>query len=69
MAEVASGQSPPLRAWKLGLNTSHGVPSPKYDMDAYMATILEVRPGTCVASWVEQKARPNSQPKYRKHFA
>ena len=30
-----------LRAWKLGLITSHGVPSPKYDMDVYMAIIFE----------------------------
>ena len=28
---------------------------PKYDMDAYMATLLELRIGTCVASWVEKK--------------
>ena len=33
-------QSQPLRAWKLGLTTSHEfqVLSPKYEMDAYMAT-------------------------------
>ena len=31
-----------LRAWKLGLTTSHGcrVLSPKYDMDAYMVTFF-----------------------------
>ena len=28
----------------------------------------EARLGTCVASWVEQKARPNSQPKSHKYF-
>jgi hypothetical protein len=33
-------QSQPLRAWKLGLTTSHVVPSPNYDMDAYMATLF-----------------------------
>ena len=35
-------QSQPLRAWKLGLTTLHGsqVLSPKYDMDAYMATFF-----------------------------
>ena len=35
-------QSQPLRAWKLGLTTSHGIlsPSPKYEMDAYVATFL-----------------------------
>jgi hypothetical protein len=33
-------QSQPLRAWKLGLTTSHRVPSLKYDMDAYMATLF-----------------------------
>ena len=34
-------QSQPLRAWKMGLTTSHGshIMSPKYDMDAYMATL------------------------------
>jgi hypothetical protein len=32
-------QSQWSRAWKLGLTTSHGVSSPKYDMDVYM-TIL-----------------------------
>ena len=37
-----SVQSQPLRAWKLGLTTSHGsqVVSLKYDMDAYMATLF-----------------------------
>ena len=31
-----------LRAWKLGLTTSHmsSVLSPKYDMDAYTATLF-----------------------------
>jgi hypothetical protein len=35
-------QSQWLRAWKLGLTTSHGfqVPSLKYDMDAYMKTFF-----------------------------
>ena len=35
-----SMQSQPMRAWKLGHATSHGVPSPKYPMDAYMATLF-----------------------------
>ena len=37
--------------------------SPNYDVDAYMATHFggEVRFGTCVESWVEQKTKPNSQ--------
>ena len=40
---------PSLRAWKMGLTTSHGVSNPKYDMDAYMAVFfLEGRLGTCV---------------------
>ena len=32
----------PLRAWKLGLSTSQGIPSPKlnYEVDAYMTTIF-----------------------------
>ena len=36
-------QSEPLRAWKLGLTTSHGsrVRVPKYDMDISMATLFE----------------------------
>ena len=33
-------QSLPLVAWKLGLTISHGVPSPKYDIDAYIATLF-----------------------------
>jgi hypothetical protein len=37
--------------------------SPNYDMDAYIQHFLEVRLGTCVVSWVEQNARPTSQPK------
>ena len=36
----SSKQSQPLRAWKLGLTTAHKVGSPKYDMDAYMATLF-----------------------------
>ena len=28
------------RAWKLGFTTSHGVSSPKYDMDVYIATLF-----------------------------
>ena len=37
-----SMQSQPLKAWKLGLTTSHRVPSPSpnYDMDAYMTTLF-----------------------------
>ena len=36
-------QSQPLRAWRLELTTSHGPQalSPKYDMNAYMATLFE----------------------------
>jgi hypothetical protein len=38
--------------------------SPKYDMDAYMATFFwEVRLETCGEGWAEQKARLNSQHK------
>ena len=50
-----SVQSQPLRARKLGLTTSHGsqVPSPEYDMDAYMAPVFGVRFGLCVDSWDE----------------
>ncbi len=33
-----------------------------------MATLLEVRFGTGVASWIEQTDRPNSQPKSRGYF-
>ena len=31
-------------------------------------TEMDVKLGTCVESWVEQKARPNSQHKSRKYF-
>ena len=60
-------QSKLLRAWNLGLATSHGVPSPKYGMDAHMA-FLEVMLKTCVESWVDQKVRPNSQHKSREPY-
>ena len=51
-----------LRAWKLGLTTSYGVPSPKYDMDAYMATLfLEVKLRSCGESWVWLFVWSNSQ--------
>jgi hypothetical protein len=38
-------QSEPLRARTLGLTTSHRVPNPKskYDVDVYMASLLEVK--------------------------
>ena len=56
-----------------GLTTSHGVPRPKTQVPTmtWMPTwqhFLEVRHETCVARWVEQKARPNSQPKSREYF-
>ena len=35
-----SMQSQPLRAWKLGFTISHVFLSLKYDMDAYMATLI-----------------------------
>jgi hypothetical protein len=63
-----SVQSQLLRAWKLGLTTSSWskVLGPKYDM----ATLFEgeVRFGTCVESWVEQKTRPNSHDKVLRAF-
>jgi hypothetical protein len=39
----------------------HGIPCPKYDMDAYMAILFGGE--TCDESWVAQKPRPNSQRK------
>ena len=57
-------QSLPLRAWKLGLTTStwsqvwHGYLNGN--------TFLGVRLGTCVDSWVEQKARHKT---HKKKFA
>jgi hypothetical protein len=70
-SQVTGGQfmqSQPLRAWKLGLTTSSWskVLGPKYDM----ATLFEgeVRFGTCVESWVEQKTRPNSHDKVLRAF-
>ena len=35
-----SVESQLLRAWKLGLTTSHRVPSPKYDKENYMTTLF-----------------------------
>jgi hypothetical protein len=46
--------------------------SPKYDMDAYTATLFvgEGRGQTCVESWVKQKAKiPNFQHKSHEYFA
>ena len=46
---------------EVGFITSHMVMdlSPKSSMDAYMATLLEVRFKNCAESWVKQKATPN----------
>ena len=53
----------------LMIPTSIGIiANPNYDMDVYMATHFEVRLGTCVESWVEQKAQANSQPKSWEYF-
>ena len=52
-------QSQSFRARKLGLTTSHGVPS-----TTWMPTwqhFSKVRLKACVEGWVEQKARHNSQ--------
>ena len=51
------------RIWHLPLHTRFQVLSPNYDVDAYMAKKLEVRLGDLWCNWVEQSARPNSQPK------
>ena len=64
-------QTQSLRAWKLGLTTSQGVLvlQPKYDMDACMTTLFEVRLKACIESWVEQKARPNESQHKSQDFA
>ena len=58
-------QSRPSRehgSWDLSLHTGSQALSPKYDMDAYMATLFGGEfLGTCVESWVQQNTRPNSQ--------
>ena len=51
-------QSQPLKVWKLGLTTSHMVPSLKSPSMTWKPTwqhFLEVRLRTCVESWIEQK--------------
>jgi hypothetical protein len=56
---------------ELGPTTSHGVPSCQVPSMTWIPTwqhILEVRIGTCVESWVERKARPDSQHKSHKHI-
>ena len=75
---VPSSKSPKvnmcnLNRWEHGgcdfpLHIRSHVLIPKYGMDAYISTLLEVRLGTCVECWVEQKARPNSQDKSRKYL-
>ena len=54
-------QPQPFVACRLEITTSHGVPGMTW-MPTWQH-FLEVRLGTCVESWVEQKARPNSQDK------
>jgi hypothetical protein len=63
-------QSQPLRTRKLGLTTSHRVPSPSpnCDIDAYMATLLEMRLGSRVESRAKLKARFNPQHKSHDFF-
>ena len=36
--------------------------SPKYDMNAYMTTLLEVKLGTSFESWVKQKTKSKLDP-------
>ena len=50
------------------IGTSHfaQVPGPKSNMDAYMATLLEARLGTCVDSWWSKKLDPTQVS--RKYF-
>ena len=58
----------PLRAWKLGLPTIHGFPSPRSQVRhecLHGHIFWRWGFGTCVESWVAQKARPNSQYKSR----
>jgi hypothetical protein len=56
-------------SWDLQLHTRFQILSPKFDMDSHIATpFWEVRFGTCVKSWIEQKARPNSQYKSHEYF-
>ena len=57
--------------WNMEIGTHHFIWGPKSQLPTltWMLTcrhFLEVRPGTCVASWVVQKARPSCQPKSRK---
>ena len=57
-----------LRAWKLGLTTSQWSQVPSMTWMLTWQHFLEVGLGTCVESWVEPKARPNSQHNSREHF-
>ena len=59
-------QSQSLRACKSGLTTSHKVPSMSW-MPTWQR-FSEVRLGTFVESWVEQKTRPNLQHTSRLFF-
>ena len=47
---------------------SHAPKGPKYDMDAYMATLFGGELGTWVESWVEQRPWPNFQYKSREYL-
>ena len=55
-----SVQSQQLRAWKLGLTTSHmsQVLIPSMIWMPTWQHILEMKLGTCVENWVEQKLDP-----------
>ena len=55
-------------SWDLPLHTWSQILSLKYGMDAHMTNFLVVRLGTCVVSWVEQKARPNHQLRPREYL-
>ena len=58
-------QSQLLRAWNLGLTTSHGsqLLSSKHDMDAYITIFFGGEAWDLCSELVKQKFRPNSQPK------
>jgi hypothetical protein len=64
-----SMQSQLLRAWELRLTTSHMVPSPNCDMDAYMTTFLKRGWGLVLQVGLSKRLDPTLNPSPENIFA
>lgn len=69
--QVTWGQSmqfQTLRPWKLGLSHVTWIPTPNYNMNAYIATLFGGEARDLLKVGSSKKARPNSQPNFHKYF-